>query len=135
MFDGAVRADHFAYADRDDVREPDKPARAIAALERLPAAVPALYCPRSRLIDGRGHLLGLSPPHGRRPPCFRNAPAQNIVNGHGAVFNRAARTLLCASGVREAPFHDWWAYLLVAGAAASSMIPAPVSATACMTAT
>ena len=41
---------------------------------------------------------------------------QNIVNGHSAVFNRAARDLLRASGVRDVPFHDWWTYLLVAGA-------------------
>ena len=116
VFDEAIRADYFAYADQDDVWEPDKLARAIAALERLPAAVPALYSARSRLIDERGRLLGLSPLRDRRPPCFRNALAQNIVNGHSAVFNRAARTLLRASGVREAPFHDWWTYLLVAGA-------------------
>ena len=116
VFDEAIQADYFAYADQDDVWEPDKLARAVAALERLPAAVPALYCSRSRLIDERERLLGLSPLYDRRPPCFRNALVQNIVNGHSAVFNRAARTLLCASGVREAPFHDWWTYLLVAGA-------------------
>ena len=115
-FDEAIRADYFAYADQDDVWEPDKLSRAVAALERVPAGAPALYCSRSSLIDEKGRPLGLAPFHGRRPPCFRNALAQNIASGHGAVFNRAARELLRASGVREAASHDWWTYLLVTGA-------------------
>lgn len=116
VFDETIRADYFAYADQDDVWEPDKLARAVAALERLPADVPALYGSRSSLIDEGGRPLGLSPLYNRRPPCFRNALVQNIVNGHGTVFNRAARGLLRASGVRDVPFHDWWTYLLIAGA-------------------
>ena len=116
VFDETIRADYFAYADQDDVWEPDKLARAVAALERLPAAVPALYGSRSRLIDEGGRLLGLTPLRGRRPPCFRNALAENIISGHSAVFNWVARDLLRASGVRDVPFHDWWTYLLVAGA-------------------
>ncbi len=116
VFDETIRADYFAYADQDDVWEPDKLARAVAALERLPADVPALYGSRSRLIDEGGRLLGLTPLWDHRPPCFRNALAENIISGHSAVFNRAARDLLRASGVRDVPFHDWWTYLLVAGA-------------------
>lgn len=116
VFDEAIQADYFAYADQDDVWEPDKLARAVAALERFPAAVPALYGSRSRLIGADGSPLGLSW-FDRQAPCFRRAlGAQNIISGHSAVFNRAARDLLRASGVREVPVHDWWTYLLVAGA-------------------
>ena len=116
VFDKAIQADYFAYADQDDVWEPDKLARAVAALERFPAAVPALYGSRSRLIDADGSPLGLSW-FDRQAPCFRRAlGAQNIISGHSAVFNRAARDLLRASGVRGVPVHDWWTYLLVAGA-------------------
>ena len=116
VFDEAIQADYFAYADQDDIWEPDKLARAVAALERFPTAVPALYGSRSRLIDEDGRFLGLTPLWDRRPPCFHNALAENIISGHSSVFNRAARDLLRASGVRDVPFHDWWTYLLVAGA-------------------
>ena len=116
VFDETSRADYFAYADQDDVWEPDKLARAVAALERLPAGVSALYCSRSRLIDEGGHPLGLSPRVDRRALCFRNALVQATIFGHSAVFNQAARDLLRASGVEEVPLHDWWTYLLVTGA-------------------
>ena len=116
VFDEAIRADYFAYADQDDIWEPDKLSRAVAALESFPADAPTLYCSRSSLIDKNARPLGLTPFHGRRPPCFRNALAQNIASGHSTIFNRAARELLRAAGVREAAFHDWWTYLLVAGA-------------------
>ena len=112
-----IRADHFAYSDQDDVWERDKLSRAVAALERVPGSVPALYGSRSRLIDANGRERGLSRfPHGRRPPGFRNALAENAVNGHTLVMNRAARDLVRSSGITDAPFHDWWTYLLVAGA-------------------
>ena len=116
VFDETIRADYFAYADQDDVWEPDKLARAVAALERLPAAVPALYGSRSRLIDEEGRPLGLTPRVDRRALCFRNALVQATIFGHSAVFNRAARDLLRASGVRAGPIYDWWTYLLVTGA-------------------
>ena len=110
-----IRADYFAYSDQDDIWYRDKLSRAVAVLEQAPDAVPALYGSRSRLIDESGRDVGLSPLY-RRPPCFRNALAQNIASGHTMVMNRAARELLCASGVREGPIHDWWTYLLVTGA-------------------
>ena len=115
VFNPEIRADYFAYSDQDDVWYRDKLSRAVAVLERAPDAVPALYGSRTRLIDENGRDVGLSPLY-RRPPCFRNALAQNIASGHTMVMNRAARELLCASGVREGPIHDWWTYLLVTGA-------------------
>ncbi len=115
VFNPEIRADYFAYSDQDDVWYRDKLSRAVAVLERAPDAVPALYGSRTRLIGENGRDLGLSPLY-RRPPCFRNALAQNIVSGHTMVMNRAARELLRASGVREGPIHDWWTYLLVTGA-------------------
>lgn len=115
VFNPEIQADYFAYSDQDDIWERDKLSRAIAALEGIPEAVPALYGSRSRLIDENGRGLGLSPLHGR-PPSFNNALVQNIASGHTMVMNRAARELLRASGVTDVPFHDWWTYLLVTGA-------------------
>lgn len=116
LFDPGIDADYFAYADQDDIWETGKLSRAVAWLERVPAGVPALHCSRSRLIDEDGREVGLAPFHGARPPGFRNALMQNIASGHSMTINRAARDLLRASGAREVPFHDWWTYLLVAGA-------------------
>ena len=115
IFNPEIQADYFAYSDQDDVWERDKLSRAIAALKDVFGVVPALYGSRSRLIDENDRKLGLSPFHGR-PPSFRNALVQNIVSGHTMVVNRPARELLRASGVTDAPFHDWWTYLLVTGA-------------------
>ncbi len=115
VFNREIQADHFAYADQDDVWEPGKLSHAISALEGIPETVPALYASRSRLIDENGRGLGLSPLHGR-PPSFRNALVQNIASGHTMAMNRAGRELLRASGVTDVPFHDWWTYLLVTGA-------------------
>jgi len=111
----AVAADYFAYADQDDVWDPDKLARALAALAPLPAAAPALYLSRSRLIDATGRELGLSRRHAR-PPSFRNALVQNIGGGNTMVFNAAARAVLAAAGPGvEVVVHDWWTYMAVTG--------------------
>ena len=114
--DPRIEADYFAYSDQDDVWEPDKISRAIAALEGGPADAPALYGARSRLIDENGRGLGLAPWHGAKPPSFPNALAQNILNGHTMVMNRAARDLVRAAGAPDVPYHDWWTYMLVSGA-------------------
>ena len=115
VFNPEIRADYFAYSDQDDVWYRDKLSRAVAVLERAPDTAPAVYGSRTRLIDESRRDMGLSPLY-RRTPCFRNALTQNIASGHTMVMNRAARELLCASGVREGPIHDWWTYLLVTGA-------------------
>ncbi len=110
-----IQADYFAYADQDDIWLSDKLSRAIDRLERIPQTVPALYGSRSLLIDAQAHCVGLTHPL-RRPPGFRNALTQCVFAGHSMVMNRAARKLLCAAGVSEVYFHDWWTYLLVSGA-------------------
>ena len=114
--DPRIEADYFAFSDHDDVWEPSKLSRAIAALEGGPADTPALYGARSRLIDENGRGLGLAPWHGARPPSFPNALAQNILSGHTMVMNRAARDLVSAAGAPDVPYHDWWTYMLVSGA-------------------
>lgn len=114
--DPRIDASWFAYSDQDDVWEPDKISRAIAALEGAPAGMPALYGARTRLIDENGRSLGLAPWHGAKPPSFPNALAQNILSGHTMVMNSAARDLVRAAGSPDVPYHDWWTYMLVSGA-------------------
>ena len=109
-----IEGDYFAYADQDDIWDPDKLSRATSALSRLPDDRPAIYCSRSRLIDVHGNDIGLSPLFAR-PPCFANALIQNIGGGNTMVMNRKARSLLSAVGPVDVVTHDWWSYILVTG--------------------
>lgn len=110
-----VHGDYYAFADQDDVWEPDKLARAVAWLTDLPDDVPAVYCSRTRLIDARDRDLGLSPLCDKLP-SFAHALVQNIGGGNTMVMNGPARALVRRAGPQDVPYHDWWTYLLVAGA-------------------
>lgn len=110
-----IDADHFAYADQDDVWESDKLERAVDWLQTVPAEVPALYGSRTLLVDTRNQHIGYSPLF-TKAPGFRNALVQSIAGGNTMVFNRAARDLLRRAGENvEAITHDWWAYMLISG--------------------
>lgn len=113
--DPAIRADLYAFADQDDVWLAERLARGVARLAALPADRPALYGTRTVLIDAAGREIGRSPRF-RAPPAFENALVQNIAGGNTMLFNRAAKALL--ERVRPAAViaHDWWAYILIAGA-------------------
>lgn len=109
---------HVALADQDDVWLPDKLARAMGMLAEAPPGRPALYCARSIYWDGAERRQP-SPVLGR-PTSFRNALIENVAQGNTIVMNPAAAGL-----VREAAHlvpdgtifaHDWWLYLLLAGA-------------------
>jgi glycosyltransferase involved in cell wall biosynthesis len=109
-----ILADYFAYADQDDIWQPDKLSRAIAMLERVPIGTPAIYCSRTRLIDESGDEIGFSPLF-EKPTFFANALVQNVGGGNTMVMNPAARDLLCEAGDIHVVSHDWWAYTLFAG--------------------
>jgi glycosyltransferase involved in cell wall biosynthesis len=112
----ACEADYYAFADQDDIWEPDKLERALSMLERAPTNRPALYCGRTRVVDAAARPIGLSPAF-RRPPSFANALVQSIGGANTMVMNHAARELLSAAGVHpDIVCHDWWAYQLVSGA-------------------
>ena len=116
VFNTHIQADYFAYSDQDDIWERDKLSRAIAELELVPQTIPALYGSRTRIIDAMGNNITLFPFHGKEP-SFRNALVQNIASGHTMVMNCAAREILLATNITDVPFHDWWTYLLISGAA------------------
>jgi glycosyltransferase involved in cell wall biosynthesis len=109
-----IEADYFAYADQDDVWDPDKLSRALAALSSVPDEMPAVYCSRTRLVNDMGKFIGLSPLF-RRPPVFANSLIHNVGGGNTMVLNRSARDLLRAAGLVDVASHDWWTYILVAG--------------------
>lgn len=110
-----IDADYFAWADQDDVWEPEKLQRALAWLQSVPVDVPALYGTRTLLTDAGGQPTGLSPLF-KRAPDFASSLVQCIAGCNTMVFNRAARELFmqaCAQGHAVPP--DWLMYLLVSG--------------------
>ena len=110
-----IQADYYAFADQDDVWEPNKLERAVMWLSTVPSNVPALYGTRTLLVDERNQVMGLSPLF-PQPPCFANALVQNIAGGNTMVFNKAARKLLREAGESiDVVTHDWWVYLVVSG--------------------
>ncbi|MFA6310833.1 MAG: glycosyltransferase family 2 protein [Sterolibacterium sp.] len=110
-----IQARYYAFADQDDIWEPDKLARAIARLNEVPVDIPAMYCSRTRLIDEQGREIGFSPLI-RKQPSFANALVQNIGGGNTLVFNEATRSLLRLFGEGVSIVaHDWLAYQLVTG--------------------
>lgn len=110
-----IDADYFAYADQDDIWEADKLSRAIARLKNISSETPALYCSRTSLIDDNGNNTGFTPLFSK-PPSFANALIQNISSGNTVVMNKAARNLLRTAGEKTVVNHDWWTYMLIAGA-------------------
>lgn len=110
-----IEADYYAYSDQDDIWESDKLERAVAWLGSVPTETPALYCSRTRLIDGDNNVIGLSPLF-LKHPSFANALMQSIGGGNTIVFNQAARELLCEAGDALGVItHDWWVYMVVSG--------------------
>jgi glycosyltransferase involved in cell wall biosynthesis len=110
-----IDAGFFAWADQDDIWQPEKLQRALAWLRSLPADVPALYGTRTLLTDAADRPIGISPLF-TRPPSFANALVQCIAGCNTMVFNRAARELFVeASSQGDALPPDWLMYLLVSG--------------------
>lgn len=111
--DGAA---FYAFSDQDDVWDPGKLARAAAALRAAGMASPALYCARTRYIGPAGEPRGESAPF-TMAPGFRHALVQNIASGNTMVLNAAALAAVAPTTPDlDAPFHDWWVYLVVTGA-------------------
>jgi hypothetical protein len=108
-------SDFFAFCDQDDVWLPDKLSRAVSALNRIPADVPALYCTRQHLVDKNLKPIGLSSP-AHPLPSFANALVQNIAVGCTIVLNASARKVVLATPIPTSSIHDWWSYLNVTGA-------------------
>jgi glycosyltransferase involved in cell wall biosynthesis len=112
--DGA-EAPAIAFADQDDVWLPEKLARALAALDGVPAQTPALYCARQILVAGDLRKIGLSASL-MGPAGFPACLTQNIATGCTVALNRAAIRRVAASRPPREGWHDWWCYILVSAA-------------------
>lgn len=110
-----IDSDYYAFADQDDVWEPEKLATAIAWIEQTSPSRPSLFCSRTLAVTDEGSVIGPSPLFARTP-SFRNALAQSLAGGNTMLYNRAAHHVL-AEASRRTDFvsHDWWVYLIVSG--------------------
>jgi len=110
-----ISADYYAFSDQDDLWFVDRLERGLANLLATPATTPALFCSRTRLIDGSGQVIGFSPLFARQPG-FRNALVQSLAGANTMLLNAAARDLLAKTpGDAHIVSHDWLTYLLVSG--------------------
>lgn len=114
-----LNSEFYAFADQDDVWQPDKLKRAIDWLSTRDPEQPSLYCSRTTLVNEQLVPMGESPLF-HKPPSFLNALVQNVGGGNTMVFNRAAlNTLRQTKNKEHIVAHDWWAYLLISGAGGS----------------
>ncbi len=115
LVNAEVDADYVCFCDQDDIWMRDKTRAAAEVLARS-GDRPALYCARTIIADERGHELMRSPLF-RRKPIFANALVQSIGGGNTMVMNRAAHRLM-REAARRTKFvsHDWFTYMIVAGA-------------------
>ncbi|MCD5982668.1 glycosyltransferase family 2 protein [Pseudomonas sp. CDFA 610] len=110
-----IEADYFAFSDQDDVWFRDKLERSVARLDPLGESAPALYCSRTRLVDAKLNVIGISPLF-RKPPSFRNALVQSLAGANTMLINQSARDLLMRLPHKPSLIvHDWLTYLLVTG--------------------
>lgn len=102
-----------ALADQDDSWLPEKLARGLRLLG--PEPEPALYCSRQLLVDQGLRRLSESEPI-RLIPGIGAALTQNIATGCTVMLNPEAASLVARSTPPPPSLHDWWSYLIVAGA-------------------
>lgn len=115
LAESAAHADYVAFCDQDDIWLSDKTRVAVEAIDAH-GSRPALYCARTIVTDVDDRDVSLSTLF-RKTPDFANALVQSIGGGNTMVMNRAAYELL-REAARRTDFvsHDWFAYLIVAGA-------------------
>lgn len=107
---------YVAFADQDDIWLPDKIARGMAQLDRHSAQA-QLICGRCILWFPKHRRKTLTPQL-QRPCSFRNALIENVATGNTTLLNPAAAKLAQKAALLTTRVfaHDWWLYLLVAGA-------------------
>ncbi|GBR49618.1 glycosyltransferase [Gluconobacter roseus] len=113
LLDAIPDTPYVAFADQDDIWEPQKLEWAIDAVSRRPAERPTLYCARQYLTNADLTVCQESAPLRRRPD-FPASLTQNIATGHTVLLNAATHRLMRNNPPPPSVLHDWWAYLLTA---------------------
>jgi hypothetical protein len=109
-------SDFYAFADQDDLWDPDKLKIACESLLEVGSGAPALWiCGYTPFESGRSRTRRAKGNEARVEPSFRHALVENIAPGCTMVWNKALQEILAsripASGVL---MHDYWVYLVAA---------------------
>ena len=112
--DRDIAGDYFAFCDQDDIWLPDKLRHGLSWIRNIPAATPAVYGGRTRLVSAAGVPYGRAPLFAKAP-SFANALAQSIAGANTMLFNRATKSMIEQAGPLKVVSHDWWLYQLVTG--------------------
>jgi len=113
LLDAIPGTPYVAFADQDDIWEPQKLEWAVDALSRRPAEKPALYCARQYLTNA-DLVICQESANLHRKPDFPASLTQNIATGHTILLNAATHRLMRNNPPPPSVLHDWWAYLLTA---------------------
>lgn len=105
----------IAFADQDDLWQPDHLARGLAALARHAGGAGGVaYAAPGLAVDATLRPRTRPRPFARGP-SFANALVENILAGNGLMLDAHATDLARRGGVPDVPFWDWWLYLLLSG--------------------
>lgn len=103
--------DLYAFCDQDDIWLDNKLERAVCWHASHSNETVRLYCGRTRIVDEKLALIGLSPGI-RRAPSFGNALVQNIASGNTMVMSHAVIKGLQNILPEHSVWHDWTTYLV-----------------------
>ena len=107
-----LSSDFYAFADQDDIWEPEKLSTAIKFFINEDYSMPLLYCSRTKLIDEKQSSIGYSPLFKKKPTIY-NALVQSIAGGNTMIINRKTLELAASIGNNKIISHDWLLYLMV----------------------
>ena len=115
LYSASPNYDYYAFADQDDIWEPDKLKSAIIELERENAKIPLLYCSNQTLYrNGREERMRFN-----KKPNYTlvNTLCGNSISGCTMVMNKELHSILCeklhrpSNEMLQIRMHDVWVLL------------------------
>ena len=113
LCNSSSKSSYYAFADQDDIWDPNKLTKGIEFLSKEEPSNALLYCSRTKLIDTKNNVIGNSPLFSKKPSIF-NALVQSIAGGNTMIFNRKTFEIVSRIGTNDKIVsHDWLIYLIV----------------------
>lgn len=104
-------SDYYAFADQDDVWEPNKLSEAMQFIAN--ESEPCLYFSNCKLVDQDLNSLGMLHQNKEmRIPQHETALIQGFAHGCTMVFNKASLNLIKQYRTKQVVAHDFWIPLL-----------------------
>ncbi|MCE5201239.1 MAG: glycosyltransferase family 2 protein [Synergistaceae bacterium] len=106
-------SDFYAFADQDDVWDPDKIEAAVKCLCEINSDLPAMYCSAVRPVDCDLNILPNTDTKTKVLPSFGLSLAENIAPGCTFVFNRESLEKFKNFKSEYVDMHDWAIYRII----------------------